>query len=69
MNIEGDNNCNGVQIFCFLLTGQLTAAAKKNFSCTFFLIKRYQKIKKEKIYNAFLSFTLIELQCYCDFNC
>jgi len=34
MNIEGDN-CNGVQIFCFLLAGQLTAAAKKIFPVLF----------------------------------
>jgi len=28
-----------------------------------------EKIKKEKIYNTFLSFALIKLQYYCDFNC
>jgi len=27
-----------------------------------------EKIKKEKIYDTFLSFALIELQYYCDFN-
>jgi len=48
----------------------------KDYFCTFFLIKKYKKIKKENlpagkagIYSPFLSCVLMKLQFYRDLSC
>jgi len=45
-------------LFSFRAFGGRLIAKNEHFFCTFFLIKKYRRIKKEKIYSTFLSFAL-----------